>query len=79
MKGFLDNVNVAWAILQYWNTLIQDIGLSPVQLLLHHQLQDSIPSQLILYKPHPEWGAAAQCHEEILHHHNAKMAERYNR
>ena len=35
-QGSLNNDNVAWAILQYRNTPIQNIGLSPVQLLLHH-------------------------------------------
>ena len=40
---------------------------------------DSIPSQPFLYKPHPEWIAAAQRREEILHKRNAKLIERYNR
>ena len=53
-QGSLDNDNVAWAIFQYWNIPIQSIGLSPAQLLLYCQLHDSIPSQPILYKPHPE-------------------------
>ena len=76
LPGSLDNDNVARAILQYQNTLIQSIGLSPAQFLLHCQLCDSIPSQAILYKPHLEWIAAAQCWEEILHHCNAKMVKR---
>ena len=75
----LDDDNVAWAILLYRNTPIQSIGLSPAQLLLHHRLQDSIPAQPILYKPHSEWVEAAQCRKEILHHHNAKRVERYNK
>ena len=58
---------------------IQSIGLSLVQLLLHHRLLDSIPSLSIIYKPHPEWVVAAQCWEEILLHHNAKIVERYNK
>ena len=53
-QGSLDNDNVARAILQYQNTPIQSIGLSPAQLLLHRRLRDSIPSLPILYKPHPE-------------------------
>ena len=78
-QGSLDNDNVARAILQYRNTPIQSIGLSPAQLLLHRRLRDSIPSQPILYKPHPEWVAAAQRREEMLHHRNAKIIERYNK
>ena len=42
-------------------------------------IQDSIPAQPILYKPHPEWVVVAQCREEILHHPNAKIVERYNK
>ena len=70
-QGSLDNDKATRAILQYRNTPIQGIGLSPAQLLLHGWLRDSIPSQPFLYKPHPEWIAAAQ--------HNAKLVERYNR
>ena len=66
-QGSLDNDKAARAILQYRNTPIQGIGLSPAQLLLHCRLRDSIPSQPFLYKPHPEWIAAAQRREEILH------------
>ena len=77
LQGFLDNV--AWAILLYWNTPIQSIGLSPAQLLFHCQLCDSIPLQPIIYKPNPEWIAAAQRCREILHHCNAKIIKRYNR
>ena len=78
-QGSLDNDNVAWAILQYQNTPIQSIDLSPAQLLLHRRLRDSIPPQPILYKPHPEWVSAAQRREEMLHHRNAKIVERYNK
>ena len=51
-QGSVDNVTVAQAFFQYWNTLIQNIGLSLVQLLLHCLLLDFIPSQPIFYKPH---------------------------
>ena len=53
-QGSLDNDMAAQAILQYRNTPIQGIGLSPAQLLLHRRLQDYIPSHPHLYKPHPE-------------------------
>ena len=78
-QGSLDNDNVSQAILQYRNTPIQSIGLSLVQLLLHCQLHDSIPSQPFLYEPHHEWVAAAQYHKDLLHYHNAKIVKRYNR
>ena len=73
----LDNDNVTWTILQYWNTPIQGIGLSPAQLLLHCWLHDSIPTEPILYKPHAEWAVAAQHRKKILHYHNAIIVEKY--
>ena len=78
-QGSLDNDNVARAILQYRNTPIQSISLSPAQLFVHRRLHDSIPSQPILYKPHPEWISVVQRRKEMLHHCNAKIVERYNR
>ena len=78
-RASLDNNNVARAILQYRNTPIQGIGLSPAQLLLHHRLRDPIPSQPTLYKLHLEKLAAAQRRDELLHHRNSKIVERYNR
>ena len=56
----LDNDNIAQAILQNRNNPIQSIGLSLAQLLLHHRLRDSIPSQPTLYKPCPEWHHATR-------------------
>ena len=50
-----------------------------MQLQLHHQHQDSIPAQPILYKPHPKWVVAAQRCKEILHHRNAKIIQSYNK
>ena len=32
-----------------------------------------------LYKPHPEWVAAAQYHDQLLHHQYSKIVERYSR
>ena len=74
----LDNDMAAQAILHYRNTPIQCIGLSPAQLLLHRRLQDFIPSHPHLYKPHPEWIAAAPKCEKTLSKHNADLIKRYN-
>ena len=67
----------AQAIVQYRNTLIQGIGLSPAK-LLHRHLQDFIPSHPDLYTSHPEWIAAAQKREKILSKCNADLIKRYN-
>ena len=42
--GSLDNDKAAQGILQYQNTSLPDINLSPAQVLLHRQLRDSIPA-----------------------------------
>ena len=52
------------------------------KVLAYHQCNSYSTTDSVipfLYKPHPEWVAAAQCCEEILHHRNAKIAERYNK
>ena len=78
-QGSLDNDMAAQAILQYRNTTIQGIGLSPAQLLLHRRLRDYIPSHPHLYKPHLEWIAAAQKRKKMLSKRNANLIKRYNR
>lgn len=77
-QGSLNNDRVARAILQYRNTPIQGIGLSPAQMLLHRRLKDFVPAQPKLYKPHPEWVKIAARREEMLSKRNANITERYN-
>ena len=78
-NGSLDTDRAARAILQYRNTPIQGIGLSPAQLLLHRQLRDCIPSHPILYKPHKEWLIAGYEREKMLSERNAKLVLEYNK
>jgi len=54
-NGTLDNDNAARAILQYRNTPIAELGLSPSQLLFHRQLRDSIPTNPTHYQLHKNW------------------------
>ena len=49
----LDNDKVTLALLQYRNTPIRDIGLSPAQIFLHRQLRDGEPTNPMYYQPHP--------------------------
>ena len=58
--GSLDNDIAAQGILQYRNTPLPDINLSPAQVLLHHQLRDRIPAQSVHYRPHKEWVLTAE-------------------
>lgn len=78
-NGSLDNDHAVRAVLQYRNTPIQGLGLSPAQLLLHRQLRDSLPAHPTLYRPHQEWVTAACQREELLAKRNRKLTEAYNR
>ena len=64
--GSLDNDRVARSVLQYRNTPIQGLGLSPAQMLLHCRLRDFLPAQPCLSTPHPAWVNAAECRETAL-------------
>ena len=75
----LDNDHTARVILQYRNTPIQNIAMSPAQLLLHRWLRDFIPSQPTIFKPHANWIATTQNHNVSLSHPNTRLIERYNR
>ena len=77
--GSLNNDKAARAIMQYRNTPIQGVGLSPAQLLLHRQLRDCVPAHPTLYKPHRDWVMAANCREGLLAERNAKLTVEYNR
>ena len=76
--GSLDTNRATRAILQYRNTPIQGIGMSPAQLLLHRQLRDCVPAHPSLYKPHKDWVTAAYQREALLAKRNKKLIERYN-
>ena len=78
-QGSLDNDSLVRAILEYRNTPIQNIGLSPAQLLLHRRLRNFISSQPTLYNPHTDWIVAAKNREIILSRRNARLIEQYNK
>ena len=44
IRGSLDTDKAARALLQYRNTPIQHLGLSPAQILFHRQLRDHLPN-----------------------------------
>ena len=54
-NGSIDNNNAARALLQYHNTPLPDIQLSPAQILFHCQLRDHIPTHPSRYRLHAEW------------------------
>ena len=76
--GNVDNDKAAKALLQYRNTPIKDIGLSPAQILFHRCLRDSIPVDPQHLKPHKMWVMAAANREKLLEARNATIIQRYN-
>ena len=76
--GSLDNDKAAQAIMQYRNTPLSVIGLSPAQILLHRQLRDQLPTHPSHYRLHKEWILAAQKREQLLSKRNIRLTERYN-
>ena len=77
--GSLDSDKACQALLQYRNTPLPDLGLSPAQILFHRRLRDCIPSSPDHLKPHPSWAEAAQRREEALLRRNQNLANSYNR
>ena len=77
-NGSLDNDKVAKALLQYRNTPLPEIGLSPAQLLLHRQLRDSIPANPKLYLPNKSWVISADEREKAFSLRNKQVKEKYD-
>ena len=76
--GSLNTEAASRALLQYRNTPIQGLGLSPAQVLFHRNLRDSIPARQSWLKPHKQWLIAAK-NREILHDSQTTLtAKRYN-
>ena len=64
--------------MQYRNTPIPDINLSPSQILFHRQQRDHLPSHPTNYKLHENWLRLANQREELLFHRNTKVQDAYN-
>ena len=58
-NGDLDNNKAARAILQFRNTPITELGLSPAQVLFHRQLRDQLPINPTHYHLHQDWLVSA--------------------
>ena len=58
-NGDLDNNKAARAILQFQNTPIPELGLSPAQVLFHRQLCDQLPTNPTHYHLHRDWLVSA--------------------
>lgn len=78
-NGSIDNDRVSRAILQYRNTPLPDINLSPAQILFHRQLRDHLPAHPHHYRLHQDWILSAKQREAALHNRNIVLAEDYNK
>ena len=77
-NGNIDNDLVSRALLQYRNTPLKVLNLSPAQILYGRMLRDHTPSLPDLYKIRPEWRLQADARELALQKRNSKIAEQYN-
>ena len=77
--GSLNCDKASQALLQYRNTPLQHLGLSPAQMLFHRNLRDGIPVQPESLKLHREWLDAALLREKAFEKRNATMTIQYNR
>ena len=79
LDGSLNSYKACRALLQYRNTPIKYVGLSPSQLLFHRNLRDGLPMDPRTLRPSKLWLIAADKREEALRERNLTMAQRYNR
>ena len=79
IDGSLNSEEACRALLQYRNTPLLHLGLSPAQLLFHRSLRDGLPVNLISLRPSKLWIEAARKREEAFVQRNRDMLDRYNR
>ena len=78
IDGSLNSYAASQALLQYRNTPIQQLGLSPAQILFHRNLKDGLPVDPQRLRPHKKWIDAARTREDAFRNRNSKMIKRYN-
>ena len=78
VNGDVDNDRVARALLQYRNTPLQGIELSPAQILYGRSLKDHMPTLDEALKIRKEWLLAADDRETALRKRHIKLIEKYN-
>ena len=70
--GSLDTDAMMQGLLQYRNTPLQKIGLSPAQILLHRNLKDALPGLPSNYKLDPFWIEQAELRLKWNHEQTKK-------
>ena len=76
--GSLNTDRAARAIIQYRNTPLPDLKLSPAQILLHRNLRDGIPAHPSHYQMHKSWVISADAREMAYASRNQHLTEKYN-
>jgi hypothetical protein len=76
--GTINTDNASKALLQYRNTPLKGVGLSPAQILFHRNLRDSIPVDPQSLRTHKTWLIAANNRERAFEQQHKKLTARYN-
>ena len=74
--GNLNSDKFARALLNYRNTPLKDIGLSPAQIIFARNIRDHIPHDPRQYKPRQEWILDQKRREELLRRRYEILGER---
>ena len=77
--GSLNNDKTARAIMQYRNTQLPDINLSPAQILLHRNIRDGLPAHPDHYIPHKEWVITAEERDLAYARRNEIIKQKYDK
>ncbi len=77
-SGSLNTDRITRALLQHRNTPLQDIGLSPAQLLYGRNMKDCLPTLEEAMRIRPEWRMVAEDREKALAKRNVRNMEMYN-
>ena len=77
-KGSINTDQLAQALLQYRNTPLRDVNLSPAQLALGRELRDTMPLPRNRYKVDKRWSAQLHQREKMMLDNNSKIEEKYN-
>ncbi len=78
VDGSLNCDKASQAFLQYRNTPLQHLGLSPAQMLFHRELRDGLPTTESRLKPNKLWVIAANQREQAFYKRNSGLIKAYN-